>query len=118
MESDKESLSWLQLAIPDYHRASIAVAQKSGYKFEGIARGATFNKGQYVDLCIYSMLREECQNIENLYDIGSENFIEIKKENNHITKEVWDSIPKKIQTSIYFCLSSISGLITSEILGL
>lgn len=57
----------LQLAIPDYHRASIAVAQKSGYKFEGIARGATFNKGRYVDLCIYSMLREECQNIENLY---------------------------------------------------
>src|SRR3990167_1063421 len=28
----------LHLAIPDYHRASIAVAQKCGYTFEGIAR--------------------------------------------------------------------------------
>lgn len=56
----------LQLSIPDYHRASIAVGQKCGYKFEGIARGASFNKGKYIDLCIYSMLREECKTIDKL----------------------------------------------------
>jgi [ribosomal protein S5]-alanine N-acetyltransferase len=56
----------LQLSIPDYHRASIAVGQKCGYKFEGIARGAAFSKGKYIDLCIYSMLREESKTIESL----------------------------------------------------
>lgn len=49
----------LQLAIPDYHRASIAVAQKCGYIFEGIAREAIFSKGKYLDVCIYSLLRKE-----------------------------------------------------------
>ncbi len=58
----------LQLAIPDYHRASIAVAQKCGFKFEGISRGAFFSKGQYIDMCIYSVLREECKNIDKLYE--------------------------------------------------
>ena len=56
----------LQIAIPDYHRSSIAVAQKCGYKFEGIARGAYFSRGKYIDLCIYAMLREESVLIENL----------------------------------------------------
>lgn len=49
----------IQLAIPDYHRASIAVAQKCGYTFEGIAREAIFSKGKYLDVCIYSLLRKE-----------------------------------------------------------
>jgi len=49
----------LQLAIPDYHRASIAIAQKCGYTFEGIAREAIFSKGKYLDVCIYSLLRKE-----------------------------------------------------------
>lgn len=49
----------LQLAIPDYHRASIAVAQKCGYIFEGIAREAIFSNGNYLDVCIYSLLRKE-----------------------------------------------------------
>ena len=56
----------LQLSIPNYHRASIAVGQKCGYVFEGIARGASFNRGKYIDLCIYAMIREECKSIENL----------------------------------------------------
>lgn len=58
----------LQLAIPDYHRASIAVAQKCGYKFEGISRGACYSKGKYIDMCIYSTLKEECKNIDKLYE--------------------------------------------------
>lgn len=49
----------LQLAIPDYHRASIAVAQKCGYTFEGISREAIFSRGKYLDVCIYSLLRKE-----------------------------------------------------------
>ena len=65
-----KEINRLQLAIPDYHRASIAVAQKCGYKFEGIARGAAFSKGRYIDLCIYAKLRDEA--IENIKtDIAS-----------------------------------------------
>ncbi|MBI5346937.1 MAG: GNAT family N-acetyltransferase [Chlamydiae bacterium] len=62
-----KKINRLQLSIPDYHRASIAVAQKCGYVFEGIAREAAFSKGKYLDLCIYSMLRKECKNIDRLY---------------------------------------------------
>ncbi len=57
----------LQLAIPDYHRASIAIAQKCGYTFEGIIRQAMFARGKYIDLCLYSLLRTECKNIERLF---------------------------------------------------
>ena len=56
----------LQLFIPDYHKASIAVSQKCGYIFEGIARRALFFKGKYIDLCMYSLLRDECKNIAKL----------------------------------------------------
>ena len=56
---DNKKINRLQLAIPDYHRASIAVAQKCGYTFEGIAREAIFSKGKYLDICIYSLLRKE-----------------------------------------------------------
>ncbi len=62
-----KKINRLQLSIPDYHRASIAVAQKCGYTFEGIAREAIFSKGKYLDLCIYSIIRKECKNIENLF---------------------------------------------------
>ena len=54
----------LQLSIPDYNRAAIAVAQKSGFVFEGIARQALFSKGKYIDLCRYALLREENKEAE------------------------------------------------------
>jgi [ribosomal protein S5]-alanine N-acetyltransferase len=54
-----KKINRLQLAIPDYHRASIAVAQKCGFTFEGIAREALFSKGDYLDVCVYSLLRKE-----------------------------------------------------------
>jgi RimJ/RimL family protein N-acetyltransferase len=63
-----KKINRLQLSIPDYHRASIAVAQKCGYTFEGIARQAVFNRGKYTDLCLYSLLREECKNIDKLFE--------------------------------------------------
>jgi [ribosomal protein S5]-alanine N-acetyltransferase len=62
-----KKINRLQLSIPDYHRASIAVAQKCGYIFEGIAREAVFSRGKYLDLCIYSMVRKECKNIDRLF---------------------------------------------------
>lgn len=61
-----EKVMRLQIAIPGYHRPSIAIAQKNGYKFEGILRKALYLKGEYVDLCLYSLLEEECLNIDKV----------------------------------------------------
>lgn len=57
----------LQISIPDYSQAALRVAQKCGFQFEGIARSAFFHRGQYLDLCLYSLLRAECKNIEKIY---------------------------------------------------
>jgi RimJ/RimL family protein N-acetyltransferase len=39
--------------------ASRRVAEKCGFKLEGIARGAMFHRGQNYDLEMYSILRAE-----------------------------------------------------------
>lgn len=49
----------LELKIFPQNSASKRVAQKCGYKFEGIARGAMFHRGAYCDLEIHAILREE-----------------------------------------------------------
>lgn len=69
---------------------------------------------------INCLTRKNIINIENLYDIGNEEFIVVEKDTDFdcVSLDVWDKIPKPIQTSVYFCLSSISGLISSEIVGL
>jgi [ribosomal protein S5]-alanine N-acetyltransferase len=59
-----KKINRLQLNIPNYNRAAMAVAQKCGFSFEGILREALFCKGKYVDLCVYAMLRSECKNME------------------------------------------------------
>ncbi len=58
-----KKINRLQLYIPDYNRAALSVAKKCGYIFEGIARKAFFNKGKYIDVCLYSILREEKQSV-------------------------------------------------------
>ncbi len=57
----------LQIAVPDYLKPAIRVAQKCGFQFEGIARESLFHKGRYLDLCLYSLLRNECKNLEKIY---------------------------------------------------
>ncbi|PIS02303.1 MAG: hypothetical protein COT85_05930 [Chlamydiae bacterium CG10_big_fil_rev_8_21_14_0_10_42_34] len=57
----------LQISIPDYSKPALALAKSCGFKFEGIARRALFNRGAYLDLCIYSLLRSECKEIEKIY---------------------------------------------------
>jgi ribosomal-protein-alanine N-acetyltransferase len=56
---DTRKIERLQISIPDYSKAALRVAQKCGFRFEGIARSALFLRGSYVDLCIYSLLRSE-----------------------------------------------------------
>ncbi len=60
----------LQISIPDYSKAALRLAQKCGFQFEGIARSSFFHRGAYLDLCIYSLLRSECKDIEKIYRSG------------------------------------------------
>ncbi len=39
--------------------ASGAVMRKAGMRYEGTLRGRLFNKGRYVDVALYAMLRED-----------------------------------------------------------
>lgn len=57
----------LQIAIPDYSKAALRIAQKSGFQFEGILRSALFHRGRHLDLCLYSLLRGESKGIEKIY---------------------------------------------------
>jgi [ribosomal protein S5]-alanine N-acetyltransferase len=54
-----KKINRLQLNIPNYNRAAMTVGQKCGFSFEGILREAFFSKGNYVDLCVYSLLRSD-----------------------------------------------------------
>lgn len=49
----------LELKIMPGNSASKRVAEKCGYRFEGVARGAVFHRGAYQDMEVYSILREE-----------------------------------------------------------
>jgi len=57
----------LQISIPDYSKAALRLVHKCHFQFEGIARSAFFHRGSYLDLCIYSLLRPECKEIEKIY---------------------------------------------------
>jgi RimJ/RimL family protein N-acetyltransferase len=49
----------LELKIYPENIASKRVAVKCGYRLEGVARGANFHHGQYLDMEVYSLLRGE-----------------------------------------------------------
>jgi [ribosomal protein S5]-alanine N-acetyltransferase len=49
----------LQLNIHPDNEASRRVATKNGYTFEGLMRGCWFHRGQFHDLEIWSILRDE-----------------------------------------------------------
>lgn len=54
----------LQLAILRSNVASKRVAEKCGFTFEGVARGAIFHRGANHDLEIYSLVRADLQSSE------------------------------------------------------
>ena len=49
----------LELKIIPQNAASLRVAQKCGFQFEGVARQAVFLRGAHHDMHIYSLLRSE-----------------------------------------------------------
>jgi ribosomal-protein-alanine N-acetyltransferase len=53
----------MQLNIHPGNAASKRVAEKCGFTFEGLMRGCWFHQGQYHDLEIWSLLRDEASNV-------------------------------------------------------
>ena len=49
----------IRLIIHPDNAASRRVAEKAGYQFEGIARGAFYNRGQNHDVAVYAALKNE-----------------------------------------------------------
>ena len=54
-----KKINRLELKIVPANAPSKRVAQKCGYKFEGIARGAMFHRGAHRDLEVHSILRHD-----------------------------------------------------------
>jgi RimJ/RimL family protein N-acetyltransferase len=65
------SLYRLQLAVTVGNRPSRRVAEKAGFRSEGILRGAAFLKGAHHDLEIFSLLRDEWQPVPPFLPLSS-----------------------------------------------
>jgi RimJ/RimL family protein N-acetyltransferase len=56
---DWKEIPRLYLLIQPQNAPSIALAKSAGYVYEGLLRSAVFVRGEYRDLAIYGILREE-----------------------------------------------------------
>ncbi len=63
---DHKDTPRLRVMILKGNTASIKVAEKCGYIHDGTLRKACFNRGEYHDLEMFSMLREECPKLKDL----------------------------------------------------
>lgn len=54
-----KKINRLEARIMTGHLASKRMAEKVGFRFEGVARGAVFHMGAFRDMEVYSILREE-----------------------------------------------------------
>lgn len=60
----------LEICVSKGNIPSRKVAEKCGFKFEGIKRNAVFNSGSYDDLELLSLLRGECPTFSEVWDRG------------------------------------------------
>ena len=64
---EERGLNRINSSILDTNRASLKVQEKCGYKLEGTKRQAVYKGGQYIDLHILGLLREEFEPIFKAY---------------------------------------------------
>ena len=57
------NINRLQLSIISGNIPSKRIADKCGFSFEGLARGAMFHRGKHLDLETYSCLRSEIESV-------------------------------------------------------
>ena len=101
------------LSASDKDKASLTAEKAS-------KSGASKKDQEEWNEVLNEITRTHLLNIENLYDVSHNKFIEIKKDEskNCIHKDIWDKLPKKTQNTLYFCLTSISGITDGESMGL
>ncbi len=58
----------VQVNLMQGNTGSRRVAEKCGFHYEGTMREATFHRGRYHDLELFSLLRTECPQLEGLLD--------------------------------------------------
>lgn len=58
----------IQVNVMEKNIPSQKVVEKCGFTYEGTMRKATFHNGEYHNLRLYSLLREECPPLENLLE--------------------------------------------------
>ncbi len=56
----------IQVNLMEGNIPSQKVVEKCGFTYEGTMRSATFNQGEYHNLKLYSLLREECPPLKSL----------------------------------------------------
>jgi ribosomal-protein-alanine N-acetyltransferase len=56
---DRKKHNRIRLIIHPDNQASKRVAEKCGYQFEGIARGAWYHRGQNHDVAVYAVVRAD-----------------------------------------------------------
>jgi ribosomal-protein-alanine N-acetyltransferase len=56
---DSKKVNRIRLIIHPDNAASKRIAQKCGFKYEGLARGAWFNRGRNHDVEVHALLRNE-----------------------------------------------------------
>lgn len=61
----------IQVNVMEGNSASRKVAEKCGFTYEGTMRRATFHQGEYHNLRLYSLLREECPSLHDYVAYGS-----------------------------------------------
>jgi ribosomal-protein-alanine N-acetyltransferase len=63
---DAEPIARVQILIDPRNAASRAVAERCGYTLEGTLRNAHFDRGKFVDLVLYSIVRGEANSLSQL----------------------------------------------------
>ena len=59
-------ISRLQICMIEDHIGSARVAEKAGFKFEGIMRDVTHHRGKVISNRLYSMIRSEAPSLEEV----------------------------------------------------
>lgn len=61
---DLKPINRIEIQVSKDNLSSRRVAEKCGFKHEGLKREAVFVRGKYEDSELFSMLRKECQSLK------------------------------------------------------
>lgn len=61
---EAKNINRLEIEVTVGNVASRKVAEKCGFKYEGLKRQAVFSKGKYMDIELFSLIKEECHSLK------------------------------------------------------